>query len=74
MFRALLAHLQEPLHKQLIYCVRVMFVRCYQGLSVQNIVYQQNHSYIINLLKLRGFLYVPPDLTFKISTWCSLCV
>jgi hypothetical protein len=31
MFRALLAHLQEALHKQqLVYCVRVMSVVCYQ--------------------------------------------
>jgi hypothetical protein len=27
----------------------------------------------INLLKPNGF-YVPPGLTFKNSTWCSLCV
>jgi hypothetical protein len=34
MFRALLAHLQETLHKRLlIYCVRVMSVGCYQDCS-----------------------------------------
>jgi hypothetical protein len=32
MFRSLLAHLQEALHKRyLVYCVRVMSVGCYQG-------------------------------------------
>jgi hypothetical protein len=30
MFRALLARLQEALHKQLVYCVRVMSIGCYQ--------------------------------------------
>jgi hypothetical protein len=30
MFRAPLAHLQEALHKQLVYCVRFMSVGCYQ--------------------------------------------
>jgi hypothetical protein len=34
MFRALLAHPQEALHKRrLVYCVRVMSVGCYQGWS-----------------------------------------
>jgi arginine/lysine/ornithine decarboxylase len=33
MFRALLAHLQEALHKQLVYCVRIMSAGCYQGWS-----------------------------------------
>jgi hypothetical protein len=34
MFRALLAHLQEALHKRfLVYCVRVMSVGCYQDWS-----------------------------------------
>jgi hypothetical protein len=34
MFRALLAHLQEVLHKlHVAYCVRVMSVGCYQGWS-----------------------------------------
>jgi hypothetical protein len=34
MFRALLAHLQEALHKrQLVYCVRVMSAGCCQGWS-----------------------------------------
>jgi hypothetical protein len=34
MFRALLAHPQESLHKQhLVYCVRVMSVGCYHGWS-----------------------------------------
>jgi hypothetical protein len=34
MFRALLAHLQEVLHKQkLVYCVRFMSDSCYQGWS-----------------------------------------
>jgi hypothetical protein len=34
MFRSLLAHLQEAMHKQqLVYCVRVVSVGCYQGLS-----------------------------------------
>jgi hypothetical protein len=34
MFRALLAHLQEALHKQrLVYCVRVMPVACYHNWS-----------------------------------------
>jgi hypothetical protein len=34
MFRALLAHLQEAIHKrQLVYCVRVMSVGCNQGWS-----------------------------------------
>jgi hypothetical protein len=28
MFRALLAHLQEALHKRYLYCVRVMSVDC----------------------------------------------
>jgi hypothetical protein len=32
-FRALLAHLQEALNKQLVYCVRVVSVGCYQGWS-----------------------------------------
>jgi hypothetical protein len=32
MFRVLLAHLQEELHKlHLVYCVRVVSVGCYQG-------------------------------------------
>jgi hypothetical protein len=31
MVRALVAHLQEALHKQLVYCVHVMSVGCYQG-------------------------------------------
>jgi hypothetical protein len=43
MFRALLAHLQEALHiKQLVYCVRVMCVGCYQdwsGTGVSNSLY-----------------------------------
>jgi hypothetical protein len=37
----------------------------------------QSHIYTIcvfNLLKPSGFFYVPPGLTFKNSTWCSLCV
>jgi hypothetical protein len=35
MFRALLTHLQEALYKQqLVYCVCVMFVGCYQDWSV----------------------------------------
>jgi hypothetical protein len=34
MFRALLAHLQEALHKQqLVFCLRVMSVGCYQDWS-----------------------------------------
>jgi hypothetical protein len=34
MFRELLAHPQEALHKlHLVYCVRVMSVDCYQGWS-----------------------------------------
>jgi hypothetical protein len=34
MFRALLAHSQETLHKRhLAYCMRVMSVGCYQGWS-----------------------------------------
>jgi hypothetical protein len=34
LFRALLAHLQEALHKQqLVYCVRIMSAGCYQGWS-----------------------------------------
>jgi hypothetical protein len=34
MFRALRAHLQEALHKQqLVYCVRIMLVGCYQDWS-----------------------------------------
>jgi hypothetical protein len=34
MFRALLAHPQEPLHtRHLVYCVHVMSVGCYQGWS-----------------------------------------
>jgi hypothetical protein len=35
MFRALLAHPQKVLHKRnLVYCVRVISVGCYQGWSV----------------------------------------
>jgi hypothetical protein len=33
MFRALLAHLQEALHKQLVYFVRIVSAGCYQGWS-----------------------------------------
>jgi hypothetical protein len=33
LFRELLAHLQEAMHKQLVHCVRVIFVGCCQGWS-----------------------------------------
>jgi hypothetical protein len=33
MFRVLLAHLQEALHKQLVHCVRVRSAGCYRGWS-----------------------------------------
>jgi hypothetical protein len=46
MFRALLAHLQQALHKQLLlYCVRVMSVVCYQGWSgTANLVAANRHN------------------------------
>jgi hypothetical protein len=51
MFRALLAHPQEAIHKrQLVYCVRVMSVGCYQywsGTGQWPMIYgQQNITFI----------------------------
>jgi hypothetical protein len=49
MFRALLAHPEEVLHKrQLVYCVRVMSVGCYQDWSgTTPILVQHKHTYNI---------------------------
>jgi hypothetical protein len=46
MFQALLAHLQEALHKQqLVYCVRVMSVGCYHGWNgTPNLVAAGRHN------------------------------
>jgi hypothetical protein len=48
MFRALLAYLQEALHKRhYVYCVHVMSVGCYQNLSVLVVyIYIYIHTYI----------------------------
>ena len=32
------------------------------------------HCFIIFYLQRVRFLNLPPGLTFKLSTWCSLCV
>jgi hypothetical protein len=43
MFRALLAHPQEAVHKQqLVYCVRVMSVGCYQDWCISVHTFRDN--------------------------------
>jgi hypothetical protein len=65
MFRALLANSQEALHKrQLVYCVRVISVGCYQdwsGTGVSDISSTPN-------------LGQPTDITHTHYTKCHLCI
>jgi hypothetical protein len=44
----LLAHLQEALHEQLVYCVRVMSVGCYQGWIGIPVATDRHNTHAVN--------------------------
>jgi hypothetical protein len=66
MFRALLAHLQEALHKQqLVFCVRDMSVGCYQGWNGA-IAANRHNTHAKYQYQVHSCTYNPENIYYKI--------
>jgi hypothetical protein len=58
----------NPLLSKSLQCNDCYYAGCYV------IITDKMHTFYINLVKSSRFFTYPPGLTFKTSTWCSLCV